>query len=138
KAFATHPQTPDRIEKSQQEIRNILPARPEYIVNTSEFNDVKARLAALENRKKMVPEKDNNKPSLRRTQTADNPQAGQRRPTAVKANQPIRGMIVRPCSVAMTITLPVPVSTELQLVIGLIRRPWAAGFLLRCQPPGMG
>jgi len=77
KAFATHPQTPDRIEKSQQEIRNILPARPEYIVNTSEFNDVKARLAALENRKKMVPEKDNNKPSLRRTQTADNTQGGQ-------------------------------------------------------------
>ena len=85
KAFATHPQTPDRIEKSQQEIRNILPARPEYIVNTSEFNDVKARLAALENRKKMVPEKDNNKPSLRRTQTADNPQAGQ--PTTADSGQ---------------------------------------------------
>src|SRR5271165_6082561 len=76
KAFATHPQTPDRIEKSQQEIRNILPARPEYIVNTSEFNDVKARLAALENRKKMVPENDITKPTLRKTQTADS-SAGQ-------------------------------------------------------------
>src|ERR1700753_758535 len=47
KPFATHPQTPDRIEKSQEEIREILPARPEYIVNTSEFNEVKARLAAF-------------------------------------------------------------------------------------------
>jgi predicted Zn-dependent protease len=76
KAFATHPQTPDRIEKSQEEIRNILPARPEYIVNTSEFNDVKARLASLENRKKMIPEDDVNKPTLRKTQTADS-NAGQ-------------------------------------------------------------
>ncbi len=71
KAFATHPQTPDRILKTQEEIRAVLPARPEYIVNTSEFNDVKARLAALQNRKKGIEEKDNTKPSLRRTQTAD-------------------------------------------------------------------
>src|SRR5271165_5945687 len=71
KAFATHPQTPDRIEKSQEEIRNILPARPEYIVNTSEFNDVKARLASLENRKKMIQAEDIDKPTLRKTQTAD-------------------------------------------------------------------
>ena len=76
RAFATHPQTPDRIEKSQEEIRNILPARPEYIVNTSEFNDVKARLASLETRKKMIPENDINKPTLRKTQTADS-NAGQ-------------------------------------------------------------
>ncbi len=76
KAFATHPQTPDRIEKSQEEIRNILPARPEYILNTSEFNDVKARLASLENRKKMIQAQDVNKPTLRKTQTADS-NAGQ-------------------------------------------------------------
>ena len=67
KAFATHPQTPDRIEKSQQEIRNILPARPEYIVNTSEFNDVKARLASLENRKKVMVAQDIDRPTLRKT-----------------------------------------------------------------------
>ena len=35
KAFATHPQTPDRIAKSQEEINTILPPRPEYIVDTS-------------------------------------------------------------------------------------------------------
>jgi predicted Zn-dependent protease len=71
KAFATHPQTPDRIEKSQEEIREILPARPEYVVNTSEFNEVKARLATFENRKKAIPDKKDNQPTLRRTQTAD-------------------------------------------------------------------
>jgi hypothetical protein len=66
KAFATHPQTPDRIEKSQEEIAHVLPARDQYIVSTSEFDDVKARLAALENRRKLVDQKDNG-PSLRRS-----------------------------------------------------------------------
>jgi hypothetical protein len=69
KAFDTHPQTPDRIEKTQQEIASILPARPEYLVSTSEFDDVKARLAQLENRRKLVDQKDGSKPSLRRTST---------------------------------------------------------------------
>jgi len=67
KAFDTHPQTPDRIEKSQDEIRKILPAKQQYVVTTSEFDEVKARLAAIENKHKLVDEKDGNKPSLRRT-----------------------------------------------------------------------
>jgi len=67
KAFDTHPQTPDRIEKSQEEIRKILPAKPQYVVTTSEFDEVKARLAAIENKHKLIDEKDGNKPSLRRT-----------------------------------------------------------------------
>jgi beta-barrel assembly-enhancing protease len=71
KAFSTHPQTPDRISKSQEEISRILPARQQYIVTTSEFADVKARLAGLENRRKLVDDKPGNKPSLRRTSTAD-------------------------------------------------------------------
>ena len=71
KAFSTHPQTPDRISKSQEEISQILPARPEYTVTTSEFDLVKARLAALENRRKVVDEKDSGKPSLRRTSSTD-------------------------------------------------------------------
>jgi beta-barrel assembly-enhancing protease len=70
KAFESHPPTPDRILKSQQEIRDILPPRPEYIVDTSEFDLVKARLAAFENRKKALPAEPN-KPTLRKTQTAD-------------------------------------------------------------------
>jgi predicted Zn-dependent protease len=67
KAFDTHPQTPDRIEKSQDEIRKILPAKQQYVVTTSEFDQVKARLAAIENKHKLLDEKDANKPSLRRT-----------------------------------------------------------------------
>src|ERR1035438_10370772 len=67
KAFDTHPQTPDRIEKSQDEIRKILPAKQQYVVTTSEFDEVKARLAAIENKHKVIDEKDSNKPSLRRT-----------------------------------------------------------------------
>jgi hypothetical protein len=71
KAFASHPQTPDRIEASQKEIATILPARPQYIVSTSEFDDVKSRLATIENRHKVIEEKDANKPSLRRASTSD-------------------------------------------------------------------
>jgi len=67
KAFDTHPQTPDRIEKSQEEIRKILPAKQQYVVTTSEFDEVKARLASIENKHKVLDQKDSNKPSLRRT-----------------------------------------------------------------------
>src|SRR5713226_3931283 len=44
KVFSTHPPTPERIENTQKEIARILPARQEYIVTTSEFDVVKARL----------------------------------------------------------------------------------------------
>jgi beta-barrel assembly-enhancing protease len=72
KAFATHPQTPDRITKSQEEIAKVLPARDQYIINTSEFDDVKGRLAQIENRRKMTgPDDGKDRPTLRRT-TADN------------------------------------------------------------------
>jgi predicted Zn-dependent protease len=76
KAFASHPQTPDRIAASQKEIATILPARPQYIVTTSEFDDVKARLATIENRHKVIEEKDGSRPSLRRTSTSDKPSTG--------------------------------------------------------------
>jgi predicted Zn-dependent protease len=71
KAFASHPQTPDRITKSQEEISQILPVRPEYTVTTSEFDDVKGRLAAIENKHKITDPKDKGKPSLRRTSATD-------------------------------------------------------------------
>jgi hypothetical protein len=69
KAFADHPQTPDRILHSQEEIARILPARDEYTVTTSEFDDIKARLARIENKRRLVDTKDKNKPSLRRAST---------------------------------------------------------------------
>ncbi len=70
-AFASHPPTPDRIANTQKEISQILPPRDQYLVSTSEFDEVKARLAAIENRRKLTDEKDN-RPSLRRS-TASNP-----------------------------------------------------------------
>jgi predicted Zn-dependent protease len=66
RAFETHPPTPDRIEKSQQEIEKLLPAQPTYKVDTSEFQDVKARLAKIENRRKLDDRKEGS-PELRRT-----------------------------------------------------------------------
>jgi predicted Zn-dependent protease len=65
KAFETHPQTPDRIEKTQKEINTLLPPRQEYKVDTSEFQEVKARLAKLENRHKLQQGHEN-RPTLRR------------------------------------------------------------------------
>jgi predicted Zn-dependent protease len=63
KIFATHPPTPDRIEAAQKEISTILPPRNEYIVTTSEFDEVKRRLQRIEANLKV---KDSNGPSLRK------------------------------------------------------------------------
>jgi hypothetical protein len=71
KAFSDHPQTPDRILHSQEEIARILPARDEYTVTTSEFDDIKARLARIENKRRLTDSKDTKKPSLRRASTTD-------------------------------------------------------------------
>jgi predicted Zn-dependent protease len=71
KAFSDHPQTPDRIGKSQEEIAKILPAKQEYMVTTSEFDEVKSRLAVIENRHKLNDEKDTKKPTLRRASSTD-------------------------------------------------------------------
>src|SRR5690349_17682200 len=63
--FSSHPMTDDRIQAAQKNIQENLEARPEYVVNTSEFNEVKARLGMIENRRK-VDDKDPNKPQLRK------------------------------------------------------------------------
>jgi predicted Zn-dependent protease len=76
KAFDTHPQTPDRIQKTQEEIGKILPSKQQYIVTTSEFDEVKARLASIENRHKVLDQKDGNKPSLRRTSASSDDKTG--------------------------------------------------------------
>ncbi len=47
RAFASHPQTPDRVAATEREIATILPPRPQYIVTTSEFAQVQARLRKL-------------------------------------------------------------------------------------------
>ena len=73
KAFSTHPQTPDRIEKTQAEINTLLPPEAQYKLDTSEFRDVKARLAAFENRHRIDDSRGEDRPTLRRvSHTNDN------------------------------------------------------------------
>src|SRR5262249_19519123 len=66
KAFATHPQTVDRMKKTQNEIAAILPAQDRYVETTSDFSEVKARLAVARNQGPAEPS-DSSKPTLRKT-----------------------------------------------------------------------
>jgi predicted Zn-dependent protease len=88
KAFSDHPQTPDRILHSQEEIARILPARDEYTVTTSEFDDVKARLARIENKRRLVDTKDKNRPSLRRASNTGDDKTAQPSDTSNSDDRP--------------------------------------------------
>jgi beta-barrel assembly-enhancing protease len=57
RAFASYPPTDERIQKIQSEIVNFLPGRNDYILDTSAFQQVKARLG--------------DRPVLRRNRSAD-------------------------------------------------------------------
>jgi len=73
KAFSSHPMTPDRVAHAQQEMVTVLPPRDEYVLNTSEFDQVKSRLASINNKHKLQNDNTNgSRPTLRRS-TADNP-----------------------------------------------------------------
>ena len=66
KTFSTHPQTPARVARTQREIATILPPRKEYVVDTSEFHVVQARLTRMENRRPMKNATNPEQPALRR------------------------------------------------------------------------
>lgn len=66
KLFRSHPPHGSRIRKTQKNIDQLLPSKSEYVVNTSEFLQVKARLEQLVLRRKETSD-DPNKPRLRRT-----------------------------------------------------------------------
>jgi hypothetical protein len=91
KVFADHPQTPDRIAHSEEEIATIMPAKPDYVVTTSEFDDIKARLARIENKRKLNDKGNDNKPTLRRAGGSNNDpnnpaSSGDDRPTLGQRN----------------------------------------------------
>jgi hypothetical protein len=89
KFFSTHPPTPERVVAIQKEIGNVLPARDQYIVTTSEFDSVKARLRGIENRNKLRDDKTNkDRPTLRTRTERGQPQAGGQQPNAGGANSP--------------------------------------------------
>jgi predicted Zn-dependent protease len=90
KFFSTHPPTPERVVSIQKEIGNVLPARDQYIVTTSEFDTVKSRLRRIENRNKLQDDKTNkDKPTLR-TRTERQPQtgAGGQQPPSTQSGDP--------------------------------------------------
>lgn len=70
KAFSTHPPTIERIQRSQEEIQTLLTERPQYVLNTSEFDKIHARLEALENVRKSDVE-DSKRPHLKRKTSAE-------------------------------------------------------------------
>jgi len=69
KLLSTHPMDSDRIAKTQAEIDKILPSKPEYIVTTSDYTNMRQRLLTMENRRKPDdPNKtgDDGRPTLKR------------------------------------------------------------------------
>jgi beta-barrel assembly-enhancing protease len=62
RAFSNYPPMDDRIQKLQTEISSFLPARKDYVVDTSEFQMVKAKVT--------------DRPILRRSRPGDVPVAG--------------------------------------------------------------
>ena len=93
-AFSTHPMTADWIKAAQAEIQKILVAKPDYVVDTSEFHDVKGRLAMMHSRRSA---EDPGRPQLRRAPgsgrgTIDSPAGNQKpdeadRPTLKRRDQ---------------------------------------------------
>jgi predicted Zn-dependent protease len=71
KLFRSHPPHGSRIKKVQATINELLPRKPEYVVSTSEFLDVKRQLSASLVRAKGKDEGDPNRPTLRRAPTGD-------------------------------------------------------------------
>jgi beta-barrel assembly-enhancing protease len=51
KVFSDHPPTGARVVAVQKEIQEHLKERPEYVLTTSEFNETKAKLLAMHNRR---------------------------------------------------------------------------------------
>jgi len=91
RAFSDHPATGDRIANVENEIATILPARPDYLVTTSEFDDVKARLARIQNKRGLNDKKNGNKPTLRRTSSTNNPSSSSPSGTSSTDDSPTLG-----------------------------------------------
>jgi len=84
KVFSTHPMNDERLRKAQAEIQKILPERPEYVVNTSDYASVRNRWLAMANQRKIHPAaNDASQPTLRRAPGNSSPDSGKEddRPT---------------------------------------------------------
>ncbi len=83
KLYGDHPQTPDRIEKSQEEIGKILPPRDQYKIDTSDFEQAKKRLALI--MKHRLKDKNEETPELRRSVADKDPDQKDDRPVIKRA-----------------------------------------------------
>ena len=66
KMFSTHPMTADRITAAQAEISSYLPDRDSYVVDTSDFEAMKARFSRLQGNHRLDIDKGGNRPVLRK------------------------------------------------------------------------
>lgn len=67
KVFRSHPPTGDRITTAQKNISDLLREKPEYVITTSEFEEIKDRLLAMNNRRKVGGSTDDpNRPRLKK------------------------------------------------------------------------
>lgn len=75
KGFSNYPLTEERIERLQAEIATFLPDRKDYVIDTNEFQEVKARLLASQtpvlHHHAVGSEDDNKGPVLRRAPQAE-------------------------------------------------------------------
>lgn len=82
KVFASHPPIESRIEKTQKQLSTKLPASSQYILTTAEFDEVKTRIAILQNRNRIESKESEKKPTLRRSGVdADEDSSDDDRPT---------------------------------------------------------
>jgi hypothetical protein len=70
--------TAERIRRAQEEIGTLLPQRDEYVISTSEFDEVKSRVASSTVGVRSLVNLDISKPTLRRgskDQPVDRPES---------------------------------------------------------------
>jgi predicted Zn-dependent protease len=69
--FRSHPNVSSRIKSTQKNIQQLLKEKPEYVISTSEFAEVRRNLEQSLNRRKAEPAKTG--PTLRRTPSGKEP-----------------------------------------------------------------
>jgi predicted Zn-dependent protease len=63
--FRSHPNMATRIQFTQKNVQELLAAQPQYVISTSEFQEVKQQLTLMAYARKVTPEKSG--PTLRRS-----------------------------------------------------------------------
>jgi predicted Zn-dependent protease len=83
--FRSHPNMETRIRFTQKNVQEFLAAQPQYVISTSEFQEVKQNLAMIINGQRVVPERQG--PTLRRRPSMT-PQTGEGNPRPDQDERP--------------------------------------------------